>query len=136
MWTRTIRHIYNTSVKFESNLKICCNPARNHKFFSNNLKRAVSSHRVNIKPHGRDNKHSAVSNCNSFTYRTHTCGELRLDHVGQKVTLCGWIQYVRLSKFILIRDSYGITQCMVKNTSDQYNLPLETTVKIEGSLKQ
>lgn len=31
----------------------------------------------------------------SFVARTNTCGELRSSHLGQEVTLCGWIQYRR-----------------------------------------
>ena len=42
--------------------------------------------------------------------RTHTCGELRKSHAGQKVKLCGWIQFQRLNKFVLLRDAYGVTQ--------------------------
>ena len=45
--------------------------------------------------------------------RTHTCGELNIQFVGQSVTLCGWIQRIREMggmTFINLRDRYGITQ--------------------------
>ena len=53
-------------------------------------------------------------------YRTHTCGELRIENSDQNVTLAGWVQKVRnlgAMTFIDIRDRYGITQLVVEEHS-------------------
>jgi aspartyl-tRNA synthetase len=55
-------------------------------------------------------------------YRTHTCGELRLEHTNTEVTLAGWVQRVRKlggMTFIDLRDRYGITQLTVNENSPE-----------------
>lgn len=52
--------------------------------------------------------------------RTHTCGELRLHHVQQQITLAGWVQRVRNKGGLIwvdLRDRYGVTQLIFEEGS-------------------
>ena len=77
----------------------------------------------------------------STSYRTHTCGELRLQDVGKTVTITGWVQAARDKKhfaFVDLRDRYGITQVVVDNDCPYYDVAVsrslgrETVVQVVG----
>lgn len=60
--------------------------------------------------------------------RTHTCGELRMEHVGKEVTLAGWVQKLRDKGgmvWIDLRDRYGITQLVFEEGVDAPELIAE-----------
>ena len=74
-------------------------------------------------------------------HRTHTCGELRIAHVGEEVTLSGWVQRRRdfgAMTFIDLRDRYGITQLSFNEELDQKlntearSLGREFVIKVKG----
>jgi aspartyl-tRNA synthetase len=76
-------------------------------------------------------------------YRTHTCGELRIDQTGQQVTLAGWVQTIRKFgsiTFIDLRDRYGITQLVIGEDLNQQltetALGREFVVQAEGTVKE
>ncbi len=65
-------------------------------------------------------------------YRTHTCGELRPADIGKRVTLAGWVQYLRQKgavSWIVLRDRYGMTQLVFEEGRSRPEL-LEVVKKI------
>jgi len=65
-------------------------------------------------------------------YRTHTCGELRKEHVGTHVILAGWAQKSRDKGgrlWIDLRDRYGLTQLMFGEEVTERNV-LETSREV------
>jgi aspartyl-tRNA synthetase len=72
-------------------------------------------------------------------YRSHTCNDLRQDHVGETVRLSGWIHRRRdhgQLVFIDLRDHYGLTQCVVDIEDETFKtvekLRVESVVTITG----
>ncbi|HUF97439.1 MAG TPA: aspartate--tRNA ligase [Ilumatobacter sp.] len=72
----------------------------------------------------------------STSMRTHQCGELRSDHIGQTVSLTGWVgrrrEHGEHLAFVDIRDHSGITQCVVDNDVDVRS---EYVVRITGIVR-
>ncbi len=75
--------------------------------------------------------------------RTHNAGELRINNVGEKVKLVGWLENVRsVSKnlmFLVLRDFYGKTQIVADNQEiiEQVNsINCESTISVEGEVRE
>ncbi len=78
-------------------------------------------------------------------YRSNTCGELRIENVGQQVTLAGWVQKSRKMggmTFVDIRDRYGITQLVFNEADDadlcakSNKLGREYCIQIKGTVAE
>ncbi len=76
-------------------------------------------------------------------YRTHTCGELRIDNAGKEVTLAGWVQTVRKFgsiTFVDLRDRYGITQLLFNEALnprlDETPLGREFVLQVKGKVAE
>ncbi len=76
-----------------------------------------------------------------YTYRTHTCNELRTEQVGSKVKLSGWVNRKRDHSnliFLDLRDHYGVTQCVINRESKCIaiadDIPLESVISVSGVL--
>ncbi len=76
-------------------------------------------------------------------YRTNTCGELRLSHLNNEVTLAGWVQTIRKFgsiTFIDLRDRYGITQLLfnekLTEQLDKNPFGREFVIQVSGTVSE
>ena len=75
--------------------------------------------------------------------RTHTCSQLRIENVGEKVKIVGWMENVREVgqnfAFVVVRDFYGTTQVVVE-TEDMMkvikSINKESTISVEGTVRE
>ena len=79
----------------------------------------------------------------STFYRTHTCGELRIEQVGQTVTLAGWMENLREVgqnlAFLVLRDFYGTTQVVLETEETVQaakELNKETVISVTGAVRE
>ena len=77
------------------------------------------------------------------SHRTHSCGELRLEHVGQSVTLAGFLENLRevgqSLAFVVLRDFYGTTQVVLEREEQiaaLKGLNKESTLQISGVVRE
>ncbi|XP_054624569.1 aspartate--tRNA ligase, mitochondrial-like isoform X3 [Dunckerocampus dactyliophorus] len=121
------------------------------------LQRLLAAHRVgnrkwtSTSSHGRFTWKAAVrhacqsdvSGSSALSFRSHTCGQLRREHVGEKVTLCGWVQYLRQDLFVILRDFSGLTQVLIPQEESARHvrealrhLTVESVIKVTGTVKE
>jgi aspartyl-tRNA synthetase len=74
-------------------------------------------------------------------YRSHTCGEMRPDHIGQTVRLSGWVHRKRDHGnllFVDLRDHYGLSQCVVDSSDPAFEAldatRLEYVISVTGKV--
>ena len=78
-----------------------------------------------------------------FQSRTHNCGQLRMENVGESVKIVGWMENVREVgsnfAFVILRDFYGTTQVVIE-TEEMMRIikPLnkESTISVEGVVRE
>ena len=75
--------------------------------------------------------------------RTHTCGELRLENVGEHVQLAGWMENVRevggSLAFVVVRDFYGKTQLVIEREDLLQQVKAinkESTITVAGTVRE
>ena len=88
---------------------------------------------------------SAVTSSQATSMRTHLCGELRPDHIGQTVSVCGWVgrrrEHGEHLAFVDLRDHSGIVQCVINDDVDvrsEYVLRVTGVVRVrpEGTVNE
>ena len=75
--------------------------------------------------------------------RTHTCNELRIGNVGERVKLSGWMENVREVgqnlAFVILRDFYGTSQVVIENEEMMniiHSLNKESVISVEGTVRE
>ena len=80
---------------------------------------------------------STTRSSQATSMRTHLCGELRPDHVGQTVSVCGWVgrrrEHGEHLAFVDLRDHSGIVQCVI---NDDVDVRSEYVLRVTGVVRE
>jgi aspartyl-tRNA synthetase len=80
---------------------------------------------------------ASTASSQATSMRTHLCGELRRDHIGQTVSVCGWVgrrrEHGEHLAFVDLRDHSGIVQCVV---NDDVDVRSEYVLRITGVVRE
>jgi len=80
---------------------------------------------------------STTASTRATSMRTHLCGELRSEHIGQTVSVCGWVgrrrEHGEHLAFVDLRDHSGIVQCVV---NDDVDVRSEYVLRITGVVRE
>ncbi|XP_061935207.1 aspartate--tRNA ligase, mitochondrial isoform X2 [Apis cerana] len=131
MFHNYIKSLYKTSLLFIDNLN-------NQKFITKYpLTIIIYTHDLAYKKQKLIKKD--VQPVNKFVSRTHTCGELTIQNIGENVHLYGWLEFSRINKFLILRDSYGSTQLIIPEHKKDLQeiakkLTFESVLSIEGKV--
>ena len=75
--------------------------------------------------------------------RTHTCNQLRIENVGEKVRIVGWMENVREVgsnfAFVVVRDFYGTTQVVIEDEklmAQVKGINKESTIAVDGIVRE
>ena len=95
---------------------------------------------MTFAPHTRT---AAEAGAAMHQYRTHTCGELRVEHAGAQARLSGWVHRTRDHGnllFVDLRDHYGLTQCVVDTSSPVFpqieKIANESVITVTGKVSR
>ena len=78
-----------------------------------------------------------TTSSSATSMRTHLCGELRSDHIGQSISVCGWVgrrrEHGEHLAFVDLRDHTGIIQCVI---NDDVDVRSEYVLRITGVVRK
>uniref|UniRef100_A0A0A1X7W5 Aspartate--tRNA ligase, mitochondrial n=2 Tax=Zeugodacus cucurbitae TaxID=28588 RepID=A0A0A1X7W5_ZEUCU len=128
--------ILNPDDPYEGPIK---NKEKLQKMSIDDLEAEDATNNGNVTVGSIDGDKSKIADLNKFSGRTHTCGELSIDNVNEKVTICGWLEYQRMGKFFILRDGYGETQVLITSKAkglEKYadGFSLESIIRVEGTV--